>query len=148
MTQLWEAAISALFKICLNGFHWMKAFLFYFTYAIQLDRSFSEFSYILFQSWVIFSKNTTWIFEQKRQFCIKGELSSQLYPTFYCLEIKSLVIAFEQKKPRQKILLFGWAMVLQSWTFEPRSKNAKLGVMENVAPDDVIWGKMTISTVN
>ena len=38
---------------------------------------------------------------------IKGELSSQLYPTFYCLEIKSLVIAFEQKKPRQKILLFG-----------------------------------------
>ena len=38
-------------------------------------------------------------------------------------------------------------MVLQSWPFEPRSKNAKLGVMENVAPDDVIWGKMNISIV-
>ena len=38
-------------------------------------------------------------------------------------------------------------MVLQSWPFEPRSKNAKLGVMESVSPDDVIWGKMTISVL-
>ena len=36
-------------------------------------------------------------------------------------------------------------MVLQSWPFEPRSQNAKLGEMESVSSDDDIWGKMTIS---
>ena len=39
-------------------------------------------------------------------------------------------------------------MVLQSWPFEPLFKNAKLGEMESVSPDDVIWGKMSISSVN
>jgi hypothetical protein len=38
-------------------------------------------------------------------------------------------------------------MAPQSWPFEHGLKNANLGEEENFAPDDVIWGKMTIFSV-
>ena len=38
---------------------------------------------------------------------LKGEVSSQLYPTFFWLDIKSLIIRSQQKKPHQKIFRFG-----------------------------------------
>ena len=74
----------------------------------------------------------------------KGELRSQIYPIFYWLERFSAVIRSEQKKPHQKILIFGWVLAPQSCPFEHGSKNANLGEEENLAPDDVIWGKMLI----
>ena len=72
---------------------------------------------------------------------VKGERSSQIHSTFYCLEIKSNHTVRTTTKNASKILIFRSVIVLQSWPFEPRSKNAKLGEMESVSPDDVIWGK-------
>ena len=53
--------ISALFDIFTSGLRKIENLTLYFKSAKQLDRSLPEFEMVLFQSWVIFSRNTTFV---------------------------------------------------------------------------------------
>ena len=53
--------ISALIDIFTSGFREMEIRTLYFESAKQLDQTLPEFVVVLFQSWVNFSKNTTFV---------------------------------------------------------------------------------------
>ena len=53
--------ISALIDIFTSGFREMEILTLYFESAKQLDQILPEFEVVLFQSWVNFSKNTTFV---------------------------------------------------------------------------------------
>ena len=52
-------AISALTDIFSSGFRVIEIWTLYFKSTKQLDQNVPGFEVVLFQSWVIFSKNTT-----------------------------------------------------------------------------------------
>ena len=54
-------AISALIEIFTSGFQEMRFRSLYFGSAKQLDQTLPEFEVVLFQIWVNFSKNTTFV---------------------------------------------------------------------------------------
>ena len=53
--------ISALINIFTSGFRETEIRTLYFKSAKQLDQTMPEFEVVLFQSWVSFSKNTTFV---------------------------------------------------------------------------------------
>ena len=79
-------------------------------------------------------------FGEKRAFYLKGKYIVYLTPIFYWLIAFSFAIQTEQKKPRQKILIFAEVRAFQSWKFQQPKKTqiSNRGYFPSV--DDVIWG--------
>ena len=71
---------------------------------------------------------------------LKGKYIVFLTPIFYWLIAFSFAIQTEQKKTRQKILIFAEVRAFQSWKFQQPKKTqiSNRGYFPSV--DDVIWG--------